>query len=346
MISGPRRARPAAIYVAATREQCEYFAIRLNQLDDHPRIVVFGSATDLVQSQSPPSLSGNILCVTPAALLGCINSGQVCLSHTTIIAFGGANTMISDRNCDQMTQLQDLFRKQKQARQAQLLIAPRFSQEQLSKLDRHSHRLFCHVPCVVDLDSIRLTSIDTGPPMRSSLALSYVVTDADITSKLAELQHFVAKSFAQKRSMIIFTQLPDDIGFLEVCLKFNPEVKLCHIEQGLSHDLPGNTLESVADGTLNTLLMRMDAANSDILAPSAQGIDLAVNVCLFRLYKEHGTFSWFQKYTNLLSRLSFIEPVKEVFTVIDREEYRVGHTNKIRRWLEVSWTAVPEDRES
>ncbi|KAI7532584.1 hypothetical protein KC331_g13512 [Hortaea werneckii] len=352
-----RSGRPSAIYVAPTREQCEALAKSLNALDEEPHIVVFDSYSAIRDQKAPRSLAGSILCTTPVGLLGCIGQEYITLSHVSVLVIDHAEEMITEKSCHHVSQIQDLLRKQTVVRQVQLIIGAGLTVDQLRGLEFYRHRRFSAGPNVVQLATAakakgqvsssprqrpteRLHAATSTDLPRRSLVLSYLVTAQDKASRLIQLQSFVERSLSKGSKVLVISPDHDDHAWLGLVLASNPAIKMQKVMLGSNHELHPRYLDMLSSGELNVLLISIDKANSRLVT-SHSSSTLSVDVCIFRLYKEHGGRSWFQKYEQLILRLSAIPQIRECFTMLDMGETKVGHGNKIMRWLKEIERAVP-----
>jgi len=335
LLPGRSCAHPAAVYIAGTREQCEAFALGIRCLDDVANIVVLSSVVDLRDSNPPPLISGSILSVTPIGLLGCLGIGIVSLSCAAVLVFDEANAMVTGKVCDHVTQIQDLLRKQQGlVKTPQLFIASHFTKIQMDKMIINRERLFGG-----NFGNVKL---EIAPDPSILLALSFAVVDAKIASKLTQLQQFVMRSMRdKKRALIVFTLDHADVKALQVSMGFWPEVQLYAVDHDTSKEIDPRAAAALTSGKCNVLLVKLAKSNSHFSAPSLNDCPTELNVCIFRMYKEHGQRSWFEKYRDLVARVESIDKVKECLTVLDREEFRAGHANRIRRWLEETGKDVP-----
>ncbi|KAI6793885.1 hypothetical protein KC361_g5919 [Hortaea werneckii] len=311
----PRSERPSAIYVAPTREQCEALARSLNAFDEEPHIVVFGNYSDIRDSKIPPSLAGSIVCTTPAGLLGCVDN-------------------------------------------VQLIIGAGLTTSQLQGLETYRHRRFSAGPIVVQVGAAAkakcqvpssprqrptdsLNAAESTDLPRQSLVLSYLVTEKDKASRLIQLQYFVERSLSKGRKVLVISPDEDDHSWLGLVLASNPAINMQKVMLGSQHELHPRYFEKLSSGELNVLLISIDKANSRLVTSPSSMKPLSIDVCIFRLYKEHGGRSWFQKYERLILRLSAIPQICECFTMLDTGEAKVGHGNKIVRWLKEIKRGVP-----
>ncbi|KAI7307332.1 hypothetical protein KC315_g13809 [Hortaea werneckii] len=354
----PRSERPSAIYVAPTREQCEALARSLNAFDEEPHIVVFGNYSDIRDSKTPPSLAGSIVCTTPAGLLGCVGQECISLSHVSVLVLDHVEEMITGKSCDHVSQIQDLLRKQTVVDQVQLIIGAGLTVSQLHGLEAYRHRRFSAGPVMVHLgaaakakaqvpssprqpvaEDLRAATSTNIP--RQSLVLSYLVTEKDKASKLIQLQYFVERSLSKGRKVLVISPDDNDHSWLGLVLASNPAVNMQKVMLGSKHELHQRYFEMLSSGELNVLLISIDKANSRLVTSNSSLKPLSIDVCIFRLYKEHGGRSWFQKYERLIMRLSAIPQIRECFTMLDTGEAKVGHGNKIMRWLKEIRRGVP-----
>lgn len=186
----------------------------------------------------------------------------------------------------------------------------------------------------------RLHAATSSGLPRQSLVLSYLVTEQDKASRLIQLQYFVERSLSKGRKVLVISPDHDDHAWLGLVLASNPAIKMRKVMLGSNHELHPRYFDMLSSGELNLLLISIDKANSRLVT-SHSSSTLSVDVCIFRLYKEHGDRSWFQKYEQLILRLSAIPQIRECFTMLDTGEAKAGHGNKITRWLKVIERGVP-----
>lgn len=180
----------------------------------------------------------------------------------------------------------------------------------------------------------------TGLP-RQSLVLSYLVTGMDKASRLLQLQSFVERSLSKGCKVLVISPDHDDHAWLGLVLASNPAINMQKVVLGSNHELHPRYQDMLSSGELNVLLISIDKANSCLVTSRWSSKPLSVDVCIFRLYKEHGGRSWFQKYEQLILRLSAIPQIRECFTMLDTGEAKAGHGNKIMRWLKEIKRGVP-----
>ncbi|KAI6856556.1 hypothetical protein KC343_g12185 [Hortaea werneckii] len=354
----PRPERPSAIYVAPTREKCEALARSLNAFDKEPHIVVFGNYSDMRDSKAPPSLEGSIVCTTPAGLLGCVGQEYIALSHVSVLVLEHVEEMTTGKSCDHVSQIQDLLRKQTIVKPVQLILGAGLTVSQLRGLEACSHRRFSAGPIMIQVGAaaearVRVPSrprqepteklqaaTSTGLP-RQSLVLSYLVTEKDKASKLLQLQYFVERSLSKDRKVLVISPDDNDHSWLGLVLASHPAIRMQKVMLGTNHELHPRYFDMLSSGELNVLLISIDKANSRLVTSHSSRKPLSIDVCIFRLYKEHGGRSWFQKYEQLILRLSAIPQIRECFTMLDTDEAKVGHGNKIMRWLTEIKRGVP-----
>ncbi|KAI7489169.1 hypothetical protein KC351_g1533 [Hortaea werneckii] len=354
----PRPEHPSAIYVAPTREQCEALARSLNAMDKKPHIVVFGTYSDMRDSKVPPSLEGSIVCTTPAGLLGCVGRGYIALSHVPVLVLDHVEEMITGKSCDHVSQIQDLLRKQTVVKPVQLILGAGLTVSQRHGLEAYRHRRYSSGPIMIKVGTAaearaRVPSSPRQEPTeklqaatstdlpRQSLVLSYLVTEKDKASRLLQLQYFVERSLSKGRKVLVISPDDNEHSWLGLVLASHPAIRMQKVMLGTNHELHPRYFDKLSSGELNVLLISIDKANSRLDTSHSSTKPLSIDVCIFRLYKEHGGRSWFQKYEQLILRLSAIPQIRECFTMLDTDEAKVGHGNKIMRWLTEIKRGVP-----
>ncbi|KAK5128760.1 hypothetical protein LTR85_000093 [Meristemomyces frigidus] len=322
-----------AVYVAATQSQCESFATELRKLDSLPKLLVIAGITPPETLQSLAN-GCDILCVHPSGLVSCMSRKLVSFLHTRLFVCDEANTMLDGQAWLHIMQAKGFTRKQQGAVVApKLFVASSFDGAQKDKLTTKSKRRKSSSGETVVVEMCT----ESWPP--ESLGLSFAVVNDVARQK--EFQHFMTRSvLVDHRPVVVL--LPDAFNArpLENLLKSCPYIKLQTIEQGSTQDLQPNAADLLVSGLRNVFFIRLGEYNSGVFGASLSCYPGELNVCVFRMYKDAGGRSWFQKYHDIIARMGRIEQVKECFTMLTLEEH-TKHSDQMRIWLESVGRDIP-----